>query len=101
METKTTIEKKVVDYHLKGLSYKEISKLLDISPCTVQRCIKENGCKEQKEPTNLQQKAFEMHIQGFSYTQIAKKLNVSKTTIYLWHKKQKEYKTKSEKQYEN
>lgn len=90
MDAKTLISEKVTGYYLKGLNYKEIGKLLDISPRTVQRYVKENECKKLTEPKTLQQKAVEMHNQGFSYSDIAKKLRVSKTTVYLWHRKIKE-----------
>lgn len=89
METKTEITDKVAGYYLKGLNYKEISKLLDISPRTVQRYVKESGCRKINNPKSLHQKAFELSAKGFSYAQIAKKLKVSKTTVYLWHRKQK------------
>ena len=89
MEAKTIISEKVKNYYLKGLNYKEIGKLLDVSPRTVQRCIKENDIKELAEPKAMQQRAFELSGKGFSYSEIAKKLQVSKTTVYLWHKKRK------------
>ena len=86
MEAKTIIEKKVTGYYLKGLNYKEISKLLDISPRTVQRYISESGCRETSEQKTIQQKAFELSAHGYSYADIAKRLRVCKTTVYLWHK---------------
>lgn len=90
MKTETTITAKVADYYLKGLNYKEIGKLLNLSPRTVQRHIKESECKSLNEPKTLQQRALDMIIQGFSYSEIAKKLKKSRTTIYLWNKKAKE-----------
>lgn len=89
MEAKTIISEKVTGYYLKGLNYKEIGKLLDISPRTVQRYIKDSNCRELDEPKTIQQKAFELSERGFSYSEIAKKLRVSKTTVYLWHRKRK------------
>ncbi|MCL1942953.1 MAG: helix-turn-helix domain-containing protein [Candidatus Azobacteroides sp.] len=90
MEAKTIIEKKVMGYYFKGLNYKEIGKLLDISPRTVQRYIAESGCRKTSEPKTNQQKAFELSAKGFSYSEVAKKLQVSKTSVYLWHKKRKQ-----------
>jgi len=85
-----TIIKKVSAYYLKGLNYREIGKLLDISPRTVQRYITANECKKLNEPKTTQQKAFELSAKGFSYSEVAKKLRVTKTTVYNWHKKRKE-----------
>jgi transposase len=90
MEVKEIITEKIKGYYLKGLNYKEIGKLLDISPRTVQRYIKSSECKKLLELKTLQQRAIEMHLQGWSYAYIAKKLKVSKTTIYLWHRKVKQ-----------
>lgn len=90
MEVKQSVLDKIAGYYLKGLNYKEIGKLLDISPRTVQRYIKDGECKQLKQPKTKQQQAFDMHRQGFSYSEIANKLKVSKTTVYLWHKKHKE-----------
>lgn len=89
MDVKTLILEKVTGYYLKGLNYKEIGKLLDISPRTVQRYVKECGCKKLDEPKTIQQKAIEMHQRGWSYSEVARKLKVSKTSVYLWHKKAK------------
>lgn len=89
MEAKTTITEKVKGYYLKGLNYKEIGKLLDISPRTVQRYVKESGCRQLSEPKTLQQRAVELHLRGWSYSEIAKKLKISRTTAYTWNKKAK------------
>lgn len=89
MENKTVIIGKIQGYYLKGLNYKEIGKLLDISPRTVQRYAKECDCKELDDPKTLQQRAFELHVSGFSYSAIAKKLKISRSTVYLWHKNAK------------
>jgi len=86
MEIKQNVLDKIAGYYLKGLNYKEIGKLLDISPRTVQRYIKDGECKQLKQPKTIQQRAIEMHKQGFSYSEIGKKLKVSKTTVYNWHK---------------
>lgn len=90
MELKTVITEKITGYYLKGLNYNEISKLLDISPRTVQRYIKESDCKKRTEPKTLQQRAIDLHAHGWSYSEIAKKLKISRTTAYLWNKKAKQ-----------
>lgn len=89
MELKAAITERITGYYLKGLNYKEIGKLLDISPRTVQRYIKESDCKKLAEPKTLQQRAVEMHSHGWSYSEIAKKLKISRTTAYLWNKRAK------------
>lgn len=92
MQTKTTITDKVAAYYLKGLNYNEIGKLLDISPRTVQRYIKESNCKLNTSPKTLQQLSIDLCAKGWSYSEVAKKLKKSRTTIYLWNKKAKETK---------
>ena len=87
MEAKAMINKKVAYYYARGLNYKEIGKLLDVSSRTVQRCVKESNLSNQQEHKTIQQEAFELSAKGFSYTQIAKRLKVSRTSIYLWHKR--------------
>jgi DNA-binding NarL/FixJ family response regulator len=87
MNTTTNIKSEVVRYYLKGLTAKEIGKLLDLSPRTVQRYQRDERCKEMEQPKNREMKAIEMHSNGWSYAEIARKMRVSKTTVYLWHKK--------------
>ncbi|MDO5665142.1 MAG: helix-turn-helix domain-containing protein [Bacteroidia bacterium] len=93
MELKEKTLAKVRRYCLMGLNGKEIGKLLDISPRTVQRYISESGTRETSEPKTIQQKAFELSAKGFSYSEVAKRLRVSKTTVYLWHRKRKQQPT--------
>ena len=94
MRIQEMITKKVREYWLKGLTYAEIGKLLDISPRTVQRYVTSSGVKKElSEPKTLQQRAFELSGKGLSYTEIAKKLGVTKTTVYLWHRQQKQAST--------
>lgn len=88
METKEFINK-IRKYYLKGLTSKEIGKLLDLSPRTVQRYMKEYNIKETKEPKTQEQRALELVKRGFSYSEVARRLRVCKSTVYLWNKKQK------------
>ena len=87
MKQKTLLTKKIENYRLKGLNYSEISKLLDISPRTVQRYVADRDNRKRHKPQTTQQKDVTLHEQGFSYSEIAEKLNVSRTTVYLWNKK--------------
>ncbi len=90
METpKATITDRVVAYHHKGLTQKEIAKLLDLTPRTVQRYMKAAQCREATQTKTREQKALEMHTRGMSYAEIAKRLRVCKATVYLWHRKAK------------
>ncbi len=93
MELKEKTLERISRYYLMGLNGKEIGKLLDISPRTVQRYISESGTRETTEPKTIQQKAFELSAKGFSYAEIAKRLQISKTTVYLWHRKRKQQPT--------
>lgn len=85
------IEEKIRSYYLKGLTYAEIGKLLDVSSKTVQRYISDCNIKEEiNQPKTLEQRAIDLHNTGFSYSDIARKLKVSRTTAYLWNKKYRE-----------
>lgn len=85
------IEEKIRGYYLKGLTYAEIGKLLDVSSKTVQRYMSSCNIKEEaKQPKTREKKAIELHKQGFSYSEIAVKLGVSRTSVYLWNKKYKQ-----------
>lgn len=85
---KKELTEKVKYYYFKGLNHHEIGKLLDISPRTVQRYMKQADCKDSTKPKpSREQKAVEMHAGGWSYAEIAKKMKVCKTTVYLWCKK--------------
>lgn len=89
-EQKTTLQSlligKCYQYHLKGLTAKEIGKLLDLSERTVQRWAKDGNFKELAAPTTLQTKAVALYNKGLSYSQIAATLNVCKTTVYNYLK---------------
>jgi DNA-directed RNA polymerase specialized sigma24 family protein len=87
---KKELTKKVGHYYFKGLNSREIGKLLDISPRTVQRYLQQTKLKNSVKPKPTRpQKAVEMHVNGWSYAEIAQKMNVCKTTVYLWCKKAK------------
>lgn len=89
MELKTIIAEKVRKYYIKGLTAKEIGKLLDLSTRTIQRYIAAGKFNELTITKTVEQKAIEMHTQGLSYAEIAKRLRVNKTTVYNWHRKAK------------
>lgn len=85
------IEEKIRSYYLKGLTYAEIGKLLDVSSKTVQRYVSDCNIKEEtNQPKTLEQRAIDLHKNGFSYSEIATKLKVSRATVYLWNRKYKQ-----------
>lgn len=90
MRQKTTIEDKIYQYAIKGLSTKEIGKLLDLSDRTIQRYMKQSKFKPEIKPKTHHARALELHKMGFSYVEIAKKLRVCKSTVYNWHRKAKQ-----------
>lgn len=77
-------------YHLRGLTAKEIGKLLDVSQRTVQRWFTqyefEKTASVPTGPQTIQQKAVAMANAGLSYSQVAKKLRLCKATIYNYVK---------------
>jgi DNA-binding CsgD family transcriptional regulator len=81
---------KAYQYYLKGLNGVEIGKLLDISPRTIQRYIKDHKFKELAVPKTLQRRATELYQQGHSYREIAITLRKSRTTVYYYLKKMRD-----------
>jgi transposase len=77
-------------YYLKGLNGVEIGKLLDVSPRTIQRYVKDNKFKELAAPKALQRRAIELHQRGHSYREIAITLRKSRTTVYYYLKKMRD-----------
>lgn len=81
------------NYYLKGLTAKEIGKLLDISQRTVQRWSAQydfEGLAGVPELETIPQKAVRMAAAGLSYTEIGKKLRRCKATIYNYVKATKQ-----------
>jgi len=85
-----TTKQRAFYYYSLGLNSKEIAKLLDVSPRTIQGYAYRGNWKNKINPTPLKQRVFELHRKGISQPQIAKLLNVSRTTIYLWLKEVKQ-----------
>jgi transposase len=82
---------KAYHYHLRGLTAKEVAKLLGKAPRTVQRWAKDYNFEQLEaipapELETIPQKALRMAKAGLSYSQIAKKLRRCKATIYNYIK---------------
>ncbi|MBS1776912.1 MAG: helix-turn-helix domain-containing protein [Bacteroidetes bacterium] len=71
-------------YHLRGLNAKEIGKLIDTNPRTVQRWIAQYKFAENAAPTPLKQRAYNLYQKGLSYTAIAKALRKSRSMVYYY-----------------
>jgi transposase len=69
-------------YYLKGLTCKEIGKLLDLSPRTVERYSQTDKWQQRANPQTVADRARTLHQKGFSYAAIARTLAVSKSTVY-------------------
>lgn len=85
METKTDkneLKSRIYGYYVKGLTYKEIAKLLDVSEKTVQRIAKAGNFKELATPATRKEKVAKLRNKGLSYEEIAKALQCSRTTVY-------------------
>lgn len=81
--------RKASKYFLRGFTAKEIGKLMDINPRTVQRWATVYEFAQSGNVETLETRIMALHQQGNSYTQIAKKCKVCKTTVYNYMKKQK------------
>ncbi len=79
-------------FHLRQLSIKEIAKLMNKTPRTVQRWKTDfdfeglAAIPANRPPETIPQKALKMANSGFSYSQIAKQLKRCKATIYNYVK---------------
>ena len=73
-------------YYLHGLTCKEIGKLLDLSPRTVERYSQLDKWHQQANPQPMADRARLLHQQGVSYAGIAKALQVSKATVFNYVK---------------
>ncbi|MCF2495773.1 terminase gpP N-terminus-related DNA-binding protein [Dyadobacter chenhuakuii] len=76
-----TIKERAFNYHVKGLTFSEIGKLLDLSPRTVERYSQVDEWKARANQVVLPQRAKELRGRGFSCTTIAQMIGVSKSTV--------------------
>ncbi|MEZ0541246.1 helix-turn-helix domain-containing protein [Fibrella arboris] len=80
--TEDTDRARAYRYYLHGLTCKEIGKLLDLSPRTIERYSQLDRWREKANPQPLADRARILHQQGVSYAGIAKALQISKATVY-------------------
>jgi DNA-binding NarL/FixJ family response regulator len=80
---------KALRYFTMGLTAREIGKLLDLSPRTVERYMTVGEWKRETDDRTLQQKALSLTNNGKSYSETAKELGVCKTTVYNYLKRER------------
>ncbi len=80
---------KALRFFTMGLTAKEIGKLLDLSPRTIEHYISDGGWKRPTDDRTLQEKALSLINNGKSYLETAKELGVCKTTIYNYLKRER------------
>lgn len=81
---------KAYGYYLKGLTAKEIGKLLDVNERTVQRWQSDHDFKAKAKPLPMPERAKQLQDKGITIEQIAKTLKVSRTTVCNYLRKAKE-----------
>jgi DNA-binding CsgD family transcriptional regulator len=81
-----TVRERALGYYLKGLTFSEIGKLLDLSPRTIERYSQLDEWKAKVNPVTLQQRAKELKERGFSCAAIAQMIGVSKSTVFNYLK---------------
>lgn len=81
-----SVRERALGYHLKGLAFSEIGKLLDLSPRTVERYSQIDEWKAKLNPVSLPQRAKELKERGFSCAAIAQMIGVSKSTVFNYLK---------------
>ena len=68
-------------YYVKGLTCKEVAKLLDLSFRTVQNWQSLEKWTEKLNPDSIKNKCFELKTKGISYKEIAKMFSISVSTV--------------------
>lgn len=81
---------KAYGYYLKGLTAKEIGKLLDVNARTVQRWQSDHHFKTKAKPLPMYERATLLRSQGLTIENIAKTLKVSRTTVCTYLRRAKE-----------
>lgn len=84
-----TPQQKAFRYFTIGLTPREIGKLLDKSPRTVERYIQDGEWKRLTDDRTLQEKALSLTNSGKSYSETAKELGICKTTVYNYLKRER------------
>lgn len=79
-------QQKAFKYFSMGLTAREIGKLLDLSPRTIERYMLDGGWKRQEDTRTLKEKAKDLKNNGKTYAQIAELLGISKGTVYNYLK---------------
>ena len=74
-------------YYVMGLNTREIGKLLDLSPRTIERYMQAGKWKESVNGKTVEVKAYELRQGGKTYVEIAKVLQVSKSTVHYYLKR--------------
>lgn len=75
------IKEKAFLYYAKGLTCKEVAKLLDLSFRTVQNWQTEEKWTEKLNPNSIKEKCFELKTKGMSYKEVSKMLKISISTV--------------------
>lgn len=77
-----TDEEAVLKYHLKGLTAKEIAKLLDLSERSVQRLKRAAQLRVYTKTDKRAEIAATLYRSGYTYKEIGERLNVSRQSVY-------------------
>jgi DNA-binding NarL/FixJ family response regulator len=73
-------------YHLKGLTFSEIGKLLDLSARTIERYSQDDRWKEKANCDTRVERVRQLRAKGLSHTEIAAKMGISRSTVYNYLK---------------
>ena len=87
--TKQNNPQKALRFFTMGLTAREIGKLLDLSPRTIERYITDGEWKRPTDDRTLQEKALSLTNSGKSYSETAKELGICKTTVYNYLKRER------------
>ena len=79
--TNKELKESAFNYYAKGLTAKEVAKLLDLSFRTVQNWQTNERWTEKLNPDSIKQKCYDLKIKGITYKELTKMFNISISTV--------------------
>lgn len=75
------LKQRAFNYYAKGLTAKEVAKLLDLSFRTVQNWQTDEKWTEKLNPDSIKQKCYELKNKGLTYKKLSEMFELSVSTV--------------------